>query len=225
MIDKNQTLKDPIKTHCFNCDKVTLQDTLFNDHELGPREIVLRNEEGDKSESVWEVVADIWIISKCRGCEKKNFTHILRHSPDTQADQVFHFPKKPIRKVPNWIMKLHIKYAEILREIYTSINEGLLVLSLTGIRTLLDIYIVNKIGDAGTFKQKLNKLVTEGIITPAKATVLETTIDAGNASAHRGYKPDRETLFQILDIMENLLQSEVVDRAAEQIRQKTPSRK
>jgi len=215
---------EPIKTHCYNCDKETLQETLFNDHQLGPREIVLRNEEGDKSESVWQVAADIWIISKCRGCEKINFKHILRNSPNRETDLVFHFPKKPIRPVPSWVVKLPMRYVEILQEIYISINEGLLVLSLTGVRTLLDIYIVSKIGDTGTFKQKLNKLVSEGIITPGKSAVLETTIDAGNASAHRGYKPDRETLFQILDIVENLLQSEILDRAAEQIKQKTPKR-
>lgn len=225
MTDSNTIRKEPIKTHCFNCDKETLQDDLFNDHALGPREIVFRNEEGDESESVWEVVADIWIISKCRGCEKINFKHILRRSPNRETDQVFHFPKKPIRPVPTWIVKLPIGYIEILHEIYISINEGLLILSLTGIRTLLDIYIVSKIGDKGNFKQKLDRLVAEGVITSAKAAVLETTIDAGNASAHRGYKPDRETLFQILDIAENLLQSEIVDRAATRIKQKTPSRK
>lgn len=225
MTDNTPTVKEPTKTHCFNCDKETLQDILFNDHQFGPREIVLRNEDGDKSESVWEVVADIWSISKCRGCEKINFKHTLRYSPDRETDQVFHFPKKPFRHVPSWVVKLPMRYVEILQEIYISINEGLLILSLTGIRTLLDIYIVNKIGDAGTFKQKLDKLVTDGVITQTKAKVLETTIDAGNASAHRGYKPDRETLFQILDIVENLLQSEIVDRAAEQIKRKTPPRR
>src|SRR5688572_25735442 len=128
MTDNNLSVKEPIKTHCFNCDKETLQDILFNDHQLGPREIVIRNEDGDKSESVWEVVADIWVLSKCRGCEKINFKHTLRNSPDRETDQIFHFPKKPIRHVPNWIVKLPMKYVEILHEIYISINEGLLIL-------------------------------------------------------------------------------------------------
>src|SRR5260221_8076924 len=189
MADKDVTDKEPFRTHCYNCDKETIQDILFKEHEIGPREIVFRNEEGDESQSVWEVVADIWIVSKCRGCEKINFKHTLRRSPDRETDQVFHFPQKPIRQVPNWIVKLPMKYVEILQEIYISINERLFILSLTGIRTLLDIYIVNKVGDVGTFKQKLDKLVTNGVITLSKRTVLETTIDAGNASAHRGYKP------------------------------------
>lgn len=225
MVEEKTTSKEFFKTHCFNCDKETNQDILFNEHEIGPREIIWRNEQGDESQSVWEVVATIWSLSKCRGCEKINLKHIVRNSPDRETDQIFHFPRKPIRQVPNWVIKLPMKYVEILQEVYVSINEKLFILSLTGIRTLLDIYIVDKIGDAGTFKQKLNKLVSDSIITTSKATVLETAIDAGNASAHRGYKPDKETLFQILDIVENLLQSEIVDRNATHIKQKTPPRK
>lgn len=225
MADENVISKEVFKTHCFNCDKETNQDILFKDHEIGPREIVWRNEQGDESKSVWEVIANIWSLSKCRGCEKINFKHILRNSPDRETDQVFHFPRKPIRQVPNWVIKLPMRYVEILQEVYFSINERLFILSLTGIRTLLDIYIVSKIGDVGTFKQKINRLVTENVITQTKATVLETAIEAGNASAHRGYKPDKETLFQILDIVENLLQSEIVDRNVSQIKQKTPPRK
>lgn len=214
-----------IKTHCYNCDKETNQEILFSDSKIGPHEIILRNEEGDDSQTIYTIVANIWNLTKCRGCEEINFKHILRNSSDRSTDQTFYFPRKPIRQVPNWIMKLPMKYVEILQEVYFSVNEQLFILSLTGIRTLLDIYIVTKIGDVGNFKTKLNKLVTEGIITSSKASVLEAAIDAGNASAHRGYKPEKETLFQVLDIVENLLQSEIVDRHSEKIKQNTPKRK
>lgn len=217
--------KETTKTHCYNCDIETNQEVLFSDREIGSQEIVWRNEEGDDSQSAWVVVASIWNVTKCLGCEKINFKHISRNSPDRKTDQIFNFPRKPIRQVPNWIVKLPMKYVEILQEVYVSVNEQLFILSLTGIRTLLDIYIVSKIGDAGTFKTKLNKLVSEGIITNSKASVLEVAIDAGNASAHRGYKPDKETLFQILDIVENLLESEILDRQIEKIKENTPKRK
>lgn len=225
MTEENLTLKENLKTHCFNCQKETNQDILFQDKRIEPREIIIRNENGDENQSVWEVIANIWYISKCRGCEEINFKHIIRNSPNRETDNVFHYPRKPIRKVPNWITKLPMKYVEIFQEIYISINEELSILALTGIRTLLDIYIVDKIGDNGSFNQKLNQLVSKNIITTAKSKVLATAIDAGNASAHRGYKPDKETLFQILDIVENLLLSEIVDRNASQIKIKTPQRK
>lgn len=89
---------------------------------------------------------------------------------------------------------------------------------------MLDTFIVSKVGDSGTFKQKLDKLVAEKFISVSKVKVLEAAIEAGNASAHRGYRPDEETLFQILDIVDNLMQSEIVDRAAKNIMEKTPRR-
>lgn len=215
-----------IKTHCYNCNYGTNQDILFDDIEIGPREIVLRNDEGDKIDSVWEVVGNLWCLSKCRGCEKINFKHILRTIPPFEkTDEISYFPKKPIRSVPKWVINLPIEYMDILREVYIAINEHLFTLALTGIRTLLDIYIVDKIGDKGTFKQKLTKLVSDNIITSSKAQVLEAAIDAGNASAHRGYKPEEKTLFQVLSIVENLLESEIVDRSLNEIKQKTPQRK
>lgn len=224
-MEEKNFVSGTVKTHCFNCGRETNQDILFNESEIGPQEIIWRNEEGDDSQSVWAVVANIWNLTKCRGCDKMNFKHILRNSPDRSTDQTFNFPRKPIRQVPTWIIKLPMKYVEILQEIYISVNEQLFILSLTGVRTLLDIYIVDKIGDVGTFKAKLKKLVSDGIITSSKASVLEVAIDAGSASAHRGYKPEKETLFQVLDIVENLLQSEIVDRPIEIIKQSTPKRK
>jgi hypothetical protein len=218
-------MSDNIKTHCAYCENETNQAILFKEFELGPQEIVQRNENGDQSQSAWIVLANIWNVSKCLGCDKINFKLIQRSSPDKELDKVFHFPKKPQREHPYWIIKLPIKYFEILREIYVAVNEGLYILSLNGIRTLLDVYIVSKIGDAGTFKQKIDELVTQGFISSTKASVLSVAIEAGNAAAHRGYNPDKETLYQILDIIENLMQSEIVDRSAENIKAKTPSRK
>lgn len=212
------------KTYCYSCERETNQETLFYDSELGPQEIIGRNDEGDDSQSMWTVVANIFTLSKCLGCDKINFKNIIRSSPNRETDNVFHFPKKVVRSMPNWTIKLPIKYFELIQEIYSSINQGSYILSLIGIRTLLDVYIVKNVGDIGSFKQKLNQLVANGILTKKKVSALETAIDAGNASAHRGYKPDKETLFQILDIVENLLHSEIVDRPIDQIKQKTPQR-
>jgi hypothetical protein len=216
--------KENQKAYCYRCEDETNQAVLFNDTSFGPQEIVGRNEEGDESQSAWTVDSSIWIITKCQGCETLNFTHIIRTSPDRNTDRVFHFPKKLLRSAPSWTMKLPIKYLEILHEIYASLNEQLFILSLTGTRILLDTYMVDKVGDIGTFKQKVAKLVSQGFIAQNKAKVLETTIEAGNAATHRGFKPDKGTLFDILDIIENLLQFEIVDRQGTKIRDMTPQR-
>ncbi len=211
------------KTYCYNCEIETNQEVLFNDESIDFQEMISRNEEGDESQPYKILGLRTWTLSKCLGCDKINFRYFWGE-PSKQTNRIFHFPKKQIRKVPSWAIKLPIKYLETLQEVYFAVNEELFLLSLMGIRTLLDIYIIAKIGDIGSFKQKIDKLVSDGIITSAKASVLETTIDAGNAASHRGYKPEKETLFQILDIVENLLHSEIVDRQIKQIKQKIPRR-
>jgi uncharacterized protein YutE (UPF0331/DUF86 family) len=212
------------RTHCWYCQKETNHKVLLDEFDTISEEIIWRTEEGDESKSAWAVVGSIWLVSKCLGCDKITFKHVYRATPDKEFDQIFHFPKKIVREFPKWTVKLPIKYSGVFYEVYVSIQEGLYILALTGTRILLDLFIVSKIGDDGTFKQKMDKLVLAGIITSSKAKVLKTAIDAANASAHRGYKPDKETLFQILDIVENLLQSEIVDRPIDEIRKKTPSR-
>jgi uncharacterized protein YutE (UPF0331/DUF86 family) len=212
------------RTHCWYCQKETNHEVLFDEFQMISEELIWHTEDGLDSKSVWAPIGSMWLVSKCLGCENITFKHIYRATPNQEFDQTFYFPKKIVREFPRWTVKLPMKYSEVFYEVYSSMQEGLYILALTGIRILLDLFIVSKVGDIGTFKQKMDKLVLEGIITLPKAKVLKTTIDAANASAHRGYKPDKETLFQILDIVENLLQSEIVDRPADKIRKKTPTR-
>lgn len=214
-----------IKTYCGNCQKETNQSVEYKNHEVEPLEILAKNDKNLKTESVWMVGFNIWQISKCKGCEKLTFKHIIKTEPDKSKDIVFQFPKEYVRKPPEWYRKLPIKFLEILREVYFSINVGCFIVALIGIRTVLDIYIVDKVGDVGTFKQKLNRLVEKGFIASSKVKSLEAAIDAGNASAHRGYKPEKEILLKIMDIVDNLLESEIIDRESELIKKKTPNRK
>jgi len=213
------------KTYCYNCENETNQAVLYYDVFIEGVEIVSRNDEGDQRESFWTPVGNIWSLSKCLGCEKVNFKHVVSSSLDKSNDKIFYFPRKYIRQIPPWFVKLPIKYLPIAHEVYAAVNERLNRLSMAGIRTLLDIFIVSKVGDAGSFKQKLEKLIALGVITKSKASILETAIDAGSATVHRGFSPDQETIFQVLDIVENLLHSEIVDRDADQIKQKIPRRK
>ena len=214
-----------LKTYCGNCDKETSHTLEYKAHETEPVEILAKNDKELKTESFWMVGFHLWQISKCKGCEKLTFKHVIRTSSEPGTDIIFNFPKSHIRPLPDWYQKLPLKYLEIIREIYSAINQGAFILALIGVRTILDVYIVEKIGDKGTFKTKLSKLVDGGFITKTRADSLNTIINAGNASAHRGYKPKQKNLFQILDIMDNLLQSEILDREAHYIKEKTPERK
>lgn len=67
--------------------------------------------------------------------------------------------------------------------------------------------IVHKIGDVGTFQEKLMKLEKEGFVSPKNREVLDAALDAGSAAAHRGFAVNNSQVEQVIDIVENLLQA------------------
>jgi uncharacterized protein YutE (UPF0331/DUF86 family) len=92
--------------------------------------------------------------------------------------------------------------------------------------------IVDKIGDVGTFKDKLNKLESEGYIDPTEKELLDAVTEAGNAAAHRGYAPDATLLNSVIDILESLFDriyfkpdrdKELLEKARE-LKKKIPKR-
>lgn len=94
-----------------------------------------------------------------------------------------------------------------------------------GTRAIVDVVLTDKLGDAGGFGQKLKKAKDEGWITESHFKVLDAAIEAGNAAAHRAYKPDIKQLNLVLDIVEHLIQSlHVLEASAQRISAKTPPR-
>lgn len=216
---------DLLKRYCSNCQTETLQTVKFREVEISPAEIIGRNEEGDKNESAWVIQGNVWLITKCNGCEKLNLTVETKHVGNEKAVHTFSYPRLGMRKIPEWTFSLPIKYVEILSEVYSAINEKTFRLALMGSRLLIETFILEKVGDVGTFKNKLGNLLTEGYISKRQKEFLDSALDAGNAASHRGYNPDEQTIKDTMDIVENLLQSEILERKAKTINQATPKRK
>ena len=96
----------------------------------------------------------------------------------------------------------------------------------SGGRVLVDMAMIDKVGDVGTFDQKLKALEDAGFVSERNREVLEAALDAGSASAHRGHKYEALQVNQVMDIVENLLQAiYVLERAAQKIKTATPPRK
>src|SRR3954466_9986975 len=93
--------------------------------------------------------------------------------------------------------------------------------------------IVDKIGDEGDSGEKVKKLEEGGFITGPEGKLLKAVIEAGNASAHRGYAPDPNDLKQVMDILEAILEKLYVeegrrkklDEKAAALKAKVPPRK
>ena len=94
-----------------------------------------------------------------------------------------------------------------------------------GARTLVDMLMLDKIGDVGSFQHKLEQLEKRGLVGRQNRNFLAVALDAGNAAAHRGYQPKKEQLNHAMDIVENLLQAVyVLEGAAEELKKSMPQR-
>ena len=70
--------------------------------------------------------------------------------------------------------------------------------------------MVEKIGDVGSFKSKVEQLCSTGMIDKVEKDMLLAVIDAGSASAHRSYSPDSETMNHMMDILEEVFYKLIV---------------
>ncbi|WP_196800525.1 DUF4145 domain-containing protein [Thioalkalivibrio sp. AKL10] len=111
-----------------------------------------------------------------------------------------------------------------MTEVYSAIHAKAQALSAMGLRALLDMYIVRKIGDNGTFRQKLDKLQESGFLSAAQVVQLEPALDIGHAAAHRGFFPPPETLEFALDVVESLLHQDLLGAQSEKVGEGIPKR-
>jgi hypothetical protein len=191
---------------------------------------------GDEDGISW---AHYHSILECRGCgtvafrERIWFSEIQDPNPD--ADPRFqdkYFPPRLDRAEPSWFAELPEELQDVLGETYDAIYHDQRYLATVGIRTALDLAIVTKIGDAGSFQDKLELLEMSNVTRPEETVLLRAAIEAGNAAAHRGFRPRTKDLVLLRDILESVLEALFVrgDRVqalrqhAEELRRSVPPR-
>jgi hypothetical protein len=123
---------------------------------------------------------------------------------DNKWPGAFDLPPSSNRK---WIAQLPEKLAQILGEVHLAIDHRLYTLTSMGLRALIDTVVLDKVGDVGTFKEKLKALHAAGFIASHQLRTLGVAIDTGNASAHRGFTPEEQDIRMVQEIVEHLLQS------------------
>ena len=144
-------------------------------------------------------------VMECRDCKSVTLCIDARIHPgsgDSYIEKTEYYPPRLTRERPSWLRKIDPQLKKLLEEIYQALDCSLFCVASTGIRTVLDRMIVDKIGDVGLFKNKVNTLEEKGIIDLEEKEMLLAVIDAGSASAHRGFNPTQKTIMQMTDIME-----------------------
>ncbi len=157
------------------------------------------------------VTHEITAVS-CRGCK----TAAIREKivkDGSEITQLIYKPQRLWLQQPNWVEKLEEVDNTIyglLVEVYSAANDDQFRLLSMGVRAALDHVMTYLIGDAGSFERKLDKMVEKKHISENQKDMLLVVIDAGSATAHRGYKPPRDLLEQMIAVMQIIIQQHYI---------------
>lgn len=197
----------------------------------GPRWHEIKTEfEFEGYEELTEEYGEPWYdhfeICQCEGCDSILVRREFTYSLFGIDREVTYFPPRISRHLPPWSSKLPPNLRMLLREVYQALQADSPRLALMGIRAVVDLAIVARVGDQGTFREKLEALEESGVVGHEQKEFLSAVLNAGSAATHRGHAPDRKQLSHAMDIVENMLQAAyILKEAADQLREATPPRK
>lgn len=179
-------------------------------------------------------------ILECCGCEGLSMRHEFWFSEWDEFDydpitgdeiripgvKTTIWPPQRTRKKPEWADELDDQpLRSVLDEVYAALDQGLFVLAAIGTRTMIDRAMTLRVSDVGGFAGKLTAMVNAGRISSTDKETLLIMTDAGSAAAHRGFAPSRETLDDVLSVVEGFLDREFIfPKRAAAVKQAVPPR-
>jgi hypothetical protein len=212
-----------VQAPCNDCGRIT-------DHEvLKIHRKTIRENDDDP-----EWYTTTYRMIECRGCHFICLERTNTSFEDQQGDppKREYFPPPISRRKPDWLgdfvmnVPVSLDLPDLLDEVYSALHANNRRLAAMGARTLLDVAIVDSVGDIGGFGAKVQALESKGIIGKQQREYLEVALDAGSAAAHRGHCPTAQQLNNVMDIVESILhQIYVLPQAAAELKKSTPLRK
>lgn len=181
-----------------------------------------------------------WYILTCRGCDHVFAQSVSTDSEDyelgydSRGDEMIEYnerietwPARSKRDIPDWfshqIVETDIKNANALnaslRELYGALDADLMVLASIAIRTSFDIAAeLLGVDPALSFPEKMESLVNKGHIVEADKASIEILIDAGSASAHRGWRPSLADVDALTTALEDFIHASMVFPAKKRVK-------
>ena len=183
----------------------------------------------------------VYEILQCDGCERvsmlkrTNFSEDFTYATNPVTGEAIcefdwneeQYPAPSYRREPDWLGELEDDVlTDIMSQVYKSLCVGSNFLAAVGTRTALDRAINLKVGDVRNFPEGWKKLKEIGAISDHEIEILNVTVQAGHAAAHRGHAPNDEDMSVILDTAENLLRRFfILEADAKRLSKSIPSRK
>lgn len=209
-----------VRAHCNSCGQATRHEVVAQ--RTGEIHDTVTWSDGRTEGVVWHMTSE---MLECCGCG----TVTLRRTdycPDLSHEETEYYPPRVSRRFPHWFAGLpDMALRPLLREVYAALHADSRRLAMMGARALIDLVMLDKVGDTGTFGVKLDALVSNGYVSVLNREFLEAALEAGHAATHRGYEPTVDEINRVMDIIENLLQAVyVLKDAADKLKKATPKR-
>jgi hypothetical protein len=131
---------------------------------------------------------------------------------------------------PKWASDLEsidADLANLFEEVHSARNAELYVLSTIGVRTVFDRATeILGIDSNMRFSEKLDELTKASRVSSAERAALDVLVEAGNAAAHRGWRPSSDEVDGLMLIMEAFLhRCFVANYLAQNLKKSVPDRK
>jgi len=235
--------------NCWNCEHETIQERKHYERFYRVQEFFSKEPNGTVKDKVYAGLIASHAFYICKKCEAPNY-YVHEYwptegEPEAGAQEsvefqksirergvwdkqklfrVYHFPTFHHNPMPEWTKELPEDLMRLFWETYAARKNSLTTLCAMGIRAVIDVFAVAKVGDIGGFSKKLNKLKTEGHLSESQFSTLATVIEVGNAAAHRGYFPTPEQIDACLAVLEAIFFFEIQNKELEILKGSIPGR-
>jgi Domain of unknown function (DUF4145) len=211
------TINETMRAHCSNCKDERNCETVTKVEERG----------GDE-DFQWHTD---WFILKCKGCDYVFVKKVMSNSEDydnfykddgstgTEYNEVVsYFPPLSKRPHPEWLFQYNrmqnpkgLGIGSVFEQVYGALNNDLPVLAAIGIRTSFDLAAVQlNVDPSKSFEKKIEELIRTGKIKDLDKTMISQLVDAGSASAHRGWVPSEKQLELMIELLESFIEENFI---------------
>ena len=181
--------------------------------------------------------SDIYDLFKCCGCDSVVFRHKSWFSEHVDQEtgmpeiSTRYYPPPTYRNLPIWINEFCLSsgseasISELMHEINVALQNNAPRLATMGVRALLEIVMLDKVGDKRSFSANLEAFQEEGYISKIQKEVIGQILEAGHATIHRGYKPEKEDVVHLMDVTESIIETIYINESRlKSLAEKIPSR-
>jgi hypothetical protein len=217
---------EELKAHCNRC--------------VGERNhILLHREETEWDDGETAMCGgNIYEMIKCLGCGNVEMRDRAWLDGDEDeygqpAFNVTYYPAAKFRPEPSWFSDLTLpapngnrSVHELLTEVYSALHNDSRRLAVMGIRAVLELVMIEKVGDQRGFKATLAEFEKNGFVSKSQRELIEPVLEAGHAAIHRDFNPPQNVVVTLLDTTEQIVASIYINpsRLAE-IAGRLPARK